>query len=126
MTRQPSVYLDYSATTPTDPRVVEAMMPYFSKIYGNALSVHAFGRRAESAIEESRETVARVLNCKPQEIVFNSGGSEADNAAVRGAAWAARKAGLGRHLITTHMCVPYPIPLVWCALASPVWPGGRA
>jgi len=97
----PTVYLDHSATTPTDPRVVEAMMPYFTEVYGNASSAHAFGRRAEAAIEEARKTVAGILNCKPTEIVFNSGGSEADNAAVRGAAWSRREAGDGRHLITT-------------------------
>ncbi len=96
-----SVYLDYSATTPTDPRVVEAMMPYFTEVYGNASSAHAFGRKAESAIERARETVAKVLNCKPQEVVFTSGGSESDNMAVRGAAWAARQRGRGLHLITT-------------------------
>lgn len=96
-----SVYLDYSATTPTDPRVVEAMMPYFTEVYGNASSAHAFGRKAESAIERARETVAKVLNCKPQEVVFTSGGSESDNMAVRGAAWAARQQGRGLHLITT-------------------------
>lgn len=96
-----AVYLDHSATTPTDPRVVEAMMPYFSEVYGNASSAHAFGRKAESAIERARETVAGTLNCKPSEIVFTSGGSESNNLAVRGAAWAARQRGKGLHLITT-------------------------
>ncbi|MEL6272792.1 MAG: aminotransferase class V-fold PLP-dependent enzyme, partial [Chloroflexota bacterium] len=96
-----TVYLDYSATTPTDPRVVEAMMPYFTEVYGNASSAHSFGRHAENAIEEARETVARILNCKPSEVIFTSGGSESDNLAVRGAAWAAREQGRGLHLITT-------------------------
>lgn len=95
-----SVYLDYAATTPTDPRVVEAMLPYFSEVYGNASSSHRFGRKAEQAIEDARETIARILNCKPQEIVFTSCGSESNNLALRGAAWA--KAALGqRHLVTT-------------------------
>jgi cysteine desulfurase len=95
------VYLDHSATTPTDPRVVEAMMPYFTEVYGNASSAHAFGRQAENAIEDARERVAVVLNCRPTEVVFTSGGSESDNLAVRGAAWAARQQGRGHHLITT-------------------------
>jgi cysteine desulfurase len=94
-----TVYMDHSASTPTDPRVVEAMMPYFTEVYGNASSIHSFGRKAEQAIEDARESVARVLNCQPSEIVFTSGGSESDNLAVRGAAWAARQRGL--HLITT-------------------------
>lgn len=94
-----TVYLDHSASTPTDPRVVEAMLPYFTEVYGNASSSHKFGRKAESAIEHARETVARILNCKPTEIVFTSGGSESDNLAIRGAAW--MKRGSGRqHLIT--------------------------
>lgn len=94
-----TVYLDHSASTPTDPRVVEAMLPYFTEVYGNASSSHKFGRKAESAIEHARETVARILNCKPAEIVFTSGGSESDNLAIRGAAW--MKRGSGRqHLIT--------------------------
>ena len=97
----PQIYLDHSATTPTDPRVVQTMLPYFTEVYGNASSAHSFGRNAENAIEDARETIARVLNCQPDEIVFTSGGSESDNLAVRGAAWAARQQGKGTHLITT-------------------------
>jgi cysteine desulfurase len=96
-----NVYLDYSASTPTDPRVVEAMMPYFTEVYGNPSSIHSFGRKAEQAVEDARETVARILNCHPSEIVFTSGGSESDNLAVRGAAWTARQQGRGLHLVTT-------------------------
>ncbi|MBZ0298725.1 MAG: cysteine desulfurase, partial [Anaerolineae bacterium] len=96
-----SIYLDHSASTPTDPRVVEVMIPYFTEIYGNASSMHQFGRRAERAIEDSRETVAQILNCKPSEIVFTSGGSESDNLAIRGAAWAMRQQQGKRHLLTT-------------------------
>lgn len=96
-----SIYLDHSASTPCDPRVVEAMTPYFSDIYGNSSSAHSFGRQAESAIERARSTIARVLNCQPKEIFFTSGGTESDNMAVRGAAWAARAHGRGAHLITT-------------------------
>jgi cysteine desulfurase len=94
-------YLDHSATTPCDPRVVDAMLPYFTSVYGNPSSGHWFGREADAAVAEARETIARVLNCKPTEIVFTSGGSESDNLAVRGAAWAARNAGKGAHIITT-------------------------
>ena len=101
MSQQRSVYLDYSASTPTDPRVIEAMMPYFTDVFGNASSAHAFGRKAESAIETARRTVAKIFNCKPNEVVFTSGGSESDNLAVRGAAWAMQqKSGVNR-LITT-------------------------
>ncbi len=93
------IYLDHSASTPTDPRVVEAMLPYFSDVYGNASSSHHWGRKAEQAVEEARETIARVLNCKPREVIFTSGGSESDNLALRGAAWARRSRG--NHLVTT-------------------------
>lgn len=94
-----SVYLDYSATTPTDPRVVEAMMPYFTQVFGNASSAHTFGRDAERAIEQARSTIAGIFGCKPKEVVFTSGGSESDNLAVRGAAWSMSENR--RHLITT-------------------------
>jgi cysteine desulfurase len=81
--------------------VVEAMLPYFTEVYGNPSSPHGFGRKAEFAVEMARETVARILNCKPSEIIFTSGGSEGDNLAVRGAAWSARRAGRGNRLVTT-------------------------
>ena len=100
MARTRSVYLDHSATTPTDPRVVEAMLPYFTQVYGNASSSHSFGRTAESAVEYARETVAGILNCQPSEIVFTSGGSESDNLAIRGAAWFMRQYTDKRHLIS--------------------------
>src|SRR5262245_22774947 len=94
-----SIYLDHSATTPTDPRVVQAILPYFTETYGNISSAHTFGRKAEAAVEDARETIATVLNCRPNEIIFTSGGSESDNLAVRGAAWGASQRG--KHLITT-------------------------
>ncbi|MBN8619411.1 MAG: cysteine desulfurase [Anaerolineae bacterium] len=95
------IYLDHSATTPVDARVLEAMLPYFTNVYGNASSSHRFGRSAENAIEDARELIAQIFNCRPNEIIFTSGGSESDNLAVRGAAWAARQQGKGTHLITT-------------------------
>ncbi len=85
------IYLDYSATTPVDSRVLEAMTPYFSAFFGNPSSVHRYGQLAEAAIDSARETVARVLNCAPDEIIFTSCGSESDNLAIRGAAYAMRE-----------------------------------
>jgi cysteine desulfurase len=84
------IYLDHSATTPLDPRVLDAMVPYFSEIYGNSMAVHHFGREAEHALETARETVARLFNCAPGEIIFTSGGTESDNIALRGLAQHAR------------------------------------
>jgi cysteine desulfurase len=84
------IYLDYSATTPVDSRVLEAMTPFFSGSFGNPSSVHRYGQVAEAAIDSARETVASILNCKPDEIIFTSCGSESDNLAIRGAAYAMR------------------------------------
>ena len=85
------IYLDYSATTPVDSRVLEAMTPFFSASFGNPSSVHRYGQVAESAVDLARETVASILNCRPDEIVFTSCGSESDNLAIRGAAYAMRE-----------------------------------
>jgi cysteine desulfurase len=85
------IYLDYSATTPVDPRVVQAMAPYFTGSFGNPSSVHRYGQAAEAAVESARETVAAVLGCRPDEIIFTSCGSESDNLALRGAAYAMRE-----------------------------------
>jgi cysteine desulfurase len=85
------IYLDYSATTPVDSRVLEAMTPYFAASFGNPSSVHRYGQIAEAAIDSARETVARVLGCRPDEIIFTSCGSESDNLAIRGAAYAMRE-----------------------------------
>jgi cysteine desulfurase len=78
------IYLDYNATTPVDPAVLEAMLPYFSGDFGNASSIHTFGQRARAAVETAREHVAALLNARPQEIVFTSGGTESDNHAIFG------------------------------------------
>ena len=77
------VYLDNAATTPIDPLVLEAMMPYFTSHFGNPSSTHSFGRKNKTAIEKSRRNIAEVLNCIPSEICFTSGGTEADNIALR-------------------------------------------
>lgn len=79
------IYLDYAATTPVDERVLAKMMPYFRESFGNPSSIHRLGQKAEAAVDEAREKVASVLGCRPDEILFTSGGSEADNLALRGA-----------------------------------------
>jgi len=78
------IYLDHHATTPTDPRVVEEMLPYFSRMYGNAGSQHAFGYRTAKGVERGRERVAKLLNCTSEEVVFTSGATEANNLALKG------------------------------------------
>jgi cysteine desulfurase len=95
------IYLDHAATTPVDPRVLAAMLPFFSDDYGNPSSSHVFGRRAEKAVEQARRDVAAVLNCTPAEIVFTGCGSEADNLALRGGALAARELRGAGHLIVS-------------------------
>jgi cysteine desulfurase len=80
------IYFDYAATTPVHPRVLDKMLPYFRESFGNPSSVHRYGQKAESAIEEARETVASNLHCRADEIIFTSCGSESDNLALRGAA----------------------------------------
>lgn len=95
------VYLDYSASTPVDPRVIDAMMPYFGEVYGNSTSSHRQGRLGEAAIEEARASLAQILNCQPREIVFTSCGSESDNLAIRGAAWRARQLKAPMRIITS-------------------------
>ena len=96
-----TIYMDHSATTPVDPRVVQAMAPYWNDVFGNTESSHAMGREAANALEGARQIVADVLGCRLSEIVFTSSGTEADNLALRGVAWAARAAGRGHHLVTT-------------------------
>src|SRR5690348_6090882 len=79
------VYLDYNATTPVDPQVLDAMLPYFSADFANASSIHTPGQRTRAAVESAREQVAALLGAKAQEIVFTSGGTESDNHAIFGA-----------------------------------------
>jgi cysteine desulfurase len=94
-----NVYLDYAATTPVDPRVLEAMLPYFTARAGNASSLHAFGQEARAAVDEARAQVARAIGARPNEIVFTSGATESDNLAVNGVVLATE--GRGRHIVTT-------------------------
>src|ERR1700722_13632391 len=78
------VYLDYNATTPVEPQVLDAMLPYFSADFANASSIHTPGQRARAAVETAREQVATLIGARPQEIVFTSGGTESDNHAIFG------------------------------------------
>lgn len=96
-----SVYLDHAATTPVDPGVLEAMRPYLEASFGNPSSLHAPGRAARAAVEAAREQVAAALGVAPLEVLFTSGGTEADNTAVKGLAWAGCDAGRGNHVVTT-------------------------
>ncbi len=95
------VYLDYNSTTPVAPEVLDAMLPYLSDSYGNASSIHSSGQLARNAVEHARESVAALIGAKPAEIIFTSGGTEADNLAILGAVEAARHAHPRPHIITT-------------------------
>ncbi len=96
-----SVYLDHNATTPLAGEVFEAMKPYLTGEFGNASSIHAWGQRAKAAIENARESVARLVGARPSEIVFTSGGTESDNMAIFGAVEAASGKGHAKHVITS-------------------------
>jgi cysteine desulfurase len=93
------IYLDHAATTPTDPRVAERMLPYFTERFGNPSSIYGLGRTSLQAIDDAHGLVAHALGCRPTEIVFTGGGSEADNLAIKGLAYARRRRG--NHIITT-------------------------
>lgn len=93
------IYLDYAATTPLDPEVFEKMKPFESQNFGNPSSLHSFGREAGKALDESRKQIASLINAQPDEIIFTSGGTESDNLAIKGAAFANRKKG--NHIITS-------------------------
>lgn len=94
-----TIYFDYNATTPLDPQVRQAMLPFLGELFGNPSSVHHVGRRARAYLDESRDRVAHVLGCKPSEVVFTSGGTESNNLAIFGAARLLRPKG--HHLITS-------------------------
>ena len=93
------IYMDHAGTTPVDPRVLDAMMVWFTRQFGNPSSVHTLGQEAKRALDESRETVARILGCRLSEVVFTSGGTESDNAAINGVVAALQQ--MGDHIITT-------------------------
>lgn len=104
------VYLDHNATTPVDPAVREAMLPFLGEEYGNASSIHGAGSRARAAIDAARRAVAQALNCTARRIIFTGGGSEADNLAIRGALLASD--GSRRHLVTSS--IEHPAVLATC------------
>jgi cysteine desulfurase len=93
------IYLDHAATTAVSPEVLREMLPFMTECFGNAASIHGTGREAHRALDRARKQIAAVLGAQPQEIYFTSGGSESDNWAVKGVAWAAR--GRGKHVITS-------------------------
>ncbi len=93
------IYLDYAATTPAHPEVVKAMLPYFTEIFGNPSSIYACGQEAKGAVEEARSKVARLIGARDEEIVFTSGGTEADNFAIKGTAYA--NESKGNHIIAS-------------------------
>jgi cysteine desulfurase len=95
------IYMDHAATTAVDPRVVEAMLPYFTEKYGNASSIYAQGREAHQGMENARQVVADILGADPKEIIFTSCGTESDNLALRGVALASREKG--NHIITSSI-----------------------
>ncbi len=95
------IYLDYAATTPTDPEVVKAMQPYFFEKFGNPSSIHTEGQEAKKAVEDAREKVAKFLGAKPEELIFTSGGTESNNFALFGVAYALEKKG--NHIITSSI-----------------------
>jgi cysteine desulfurase len=96
------IYLDYAATTPVDPRVLDAMLPYFSDAFGNPSSIHRYGQRAEAAVDAARETVAAALNCRPEEVIFSACGSESDNLALRGVSLAMRVRSGANRILTSR------------------------
>ncbi|MBI4396795.1 MAG: cysteine desulfurase [Elusimicrobia bacterium] len=104
------IYLDYNATTPHDPEVVEAMRPFLEEHFGNPSSSHAYGAKTKEAVETARRQAAALLNCRPEEIVFTSGGTESNNYALKGAAFALRDKG--NHIITSQ--VEHPAVLEVC------------
>ncbi len=95
------IYLDHNATTPVDPRVLAAMQPYFSEVFGNPSSIHAFGREAKEALERARGRIAHLLGAREREVCFTGSGTEADNMAIKGVAHSYRNKG--DHLITTQI-----------------------
>src|SRR5580692_8193744 len=96
-----TIYLDYNATTPLDPSVRDAMLPFFGEVWGNPSSVHHVGRKARALLDDARDRAAKFLGAKPSEIIFSSGGTESNNLAVLGTARLLKPKG--KHLITSSV-----------------------
>src|SRR5271169_6891670 len=96
-----NIYLDHNATTSVDREVLEAMLPYFGERYGNASSIHSSGQQARGAVDRARESLAAMIGAKPAEIVFTSGGTEADNLAIFGVV--AASPGAKKHVVTSQI-----------------------
>ena len=105
-----NIYFDNAATTKLDEKVLDAMLPYLKENYGNASSIYKLGREARKANEETREKVAKILNCKPSEVYFTAGGSESDNTAIKGIAHSYKNRG--NHIITSK--IEHPAVLESC------------
>ena len=105
-----NIYFDNAATTKLDKKVLDAMLPYLKENYGNASSIYKLGREARKDIEETREKVAKILNCKPSEVYFTAGGSESDNTAIKGIAHSYKNRG--NHIITSK--IEHPAVLESC------------
>ncbi|MCL5071980.1 MAG: cysteine desulfurase [Actinobacteria bacterium] len=104
------IYLDYNATTPIDPEVIDAMMPFLTEYFGNPSSSHYYGQKAKEAVEKARSQVADFLNCNSNEIIFTSGGTESNNYAIKGLAFSSRNKG--SHIVTTR--IEHPSVLETC------------
>jgi cysteine desulfurase len=104
------IYLDYNATTPHDPEVIDAMRPFFEEEFGNPSSSHFYGSKPKQAVIKAREQVALLLNCKPEEIIFTSGGTESNNFAIKGCAQVFRHKG--NHIITSR--IEHPAVIAVC------------
>ena len=97
------IYLDFAATTFTRPEVLKAMMPYFTKEFGNPSSLHSAGLRAKNALYNARQEVAGIIGAKPEELIFTGSGTESINLAIKGVARALKKQGKGNHIITSKI-----------------------
>ena len=106
MTQKEKIYLDYAASTPVDPRVIKAMLPYFTEKFGNPSSLHGFAQETKEALEQSREKIAGTIGAKPREIIFTSSATESNNMAIKGATLAKQQEG--KHILISsieHSCV---------------------
>ena len=101
------VYLDYNATTPVEPEVLDAMLPYFSAEFGNASSIHTFGQKARAAVETAREQVAALIGARAQEIFFTSGGTESDNHAIFGIVFASSASFVSSGSVRPHIITSF-------------------